>query len=334
MATIAVNLPLNVGVSGTYLLFLYDGSTLLNSGGDTLTEVANGYYTATVAETVDASVVYRADVTRNGTLLYSGWLQTRISDVVDAPALPPDGWSTLGITNGGVIASGDTFGNTLVLTSLGPAAVWDYFEASTGDDAVDKIAAAIGSPGPNARTISITVESDSNAISGVRIEALTDLGAPTSQQATTGTLGTATLYLDDGEYLLRVLPPNGYDTPDDIELTVDGAETVAIELTARSVPVPDNPLLATLVVSCVDQEGAVEPGVTIEVQMQSIPTGSTGIAFDSTPQTAISDSDGLAMLTVVRQATYRIRRGTSKTWQSVTIANAASTTVTSFIGAP
>ena len=85
MATIAVNLPLNIGVSGTYLLFLYNGSTLLNSGGDTLTEVANGYYTATVAETVVATVTYRADVTRNGTLIYSGWLQSGVSSVVDDP---------------------------------------------------------------------------------------------------------------------------------------------------------------------------------------------------------------------------------------------------------
>jgi len=85
MATIAVNLPLNVGVSGTYLLYLYNGSTLLNTGGDTLTEVGNGYFTATVAETVSATVAYRADVTRNGTLLYSGWLQSGVSSVVDDP---------------------------------------------------------------------------------------------------------------------------------------------------------------------------------------------------------------------------------------------------------
>lgn len=83
MATIAVNLPLNIGVSGTYLLFLYDGSTLLNSGGDTLTEDANGYYEATVAETVDTTVAYRADVTRNGVRIYSGWLHD--GNVVDRP---------------------------------------------------------------------------------------------------------------------------------------------------------------------------------------------------------------------------------------------------------
>jgi len=85
MPTVGIHLPLNENVSGTYLLFLYSGSTLLNSGGDTLTEVDNGYFTATVAETLVATDLYRADVTRNGTLLYTGWLQSGVSSVVDDP---------------------------------------------------------------------------------------------------------------------------------------------------------------------------------------------------------------------------------------------------------
>jgi len=127
MPTVGIHLPLNENVSGTYLLFLYSGSTLLNSGGDTLTEVDNGYFTATVAETIDATVAYRADVTRNGTLLYSGWLQSGVSSVVDDP--------------GANIKA--VLGVAVTPTSL-PV---DANVVDIGSDVVDEIAAAIDCSG-------------------------------------------------------------------------------------------------------------------------------------------------------------------------------------------
>ena len=65
MATISANLPLNAGDTGL-TLFLYsltDGS-LLNTGGDSLTEVANGFFQATVDETIEADL--RADAKDSG----------------------------------------------------------------------------------------------------------------------------------------------------------------------------------------------------------------------------------------------------------------------------
>ena len=65
MATISANLPLNAGDTGL-TLFLYsltDGS-LLNTGGDSLTEVANGLFQATVDETIEADL--RADAKDSG----------------------------------------------------------------------------------------------------------------------------------------------------------------------------------------------------------------------------------------------------------------------------
>ena len=65
MATISANLPLNAGDTGLtiFLYSLTDGS-LLTTGGDSLTEVANGLFQATVDETIDADL--RADAQDSG----------------------------------------------------------------------------------------------------------------------------------------------------------------------------------------------------------------------------------------------------------------------------
>jgi hypothetical protein len=201
---------------------------------------------------------------------------------------------------------------------------------------VAEIAAAAGlGSGSGVRSIVVTVEDeDENAVTGARVQVLTSGGQSTGQAPVTGLAGTVTLVLNDGSYLLRVLPPSNFDAPADTALTVTSAQTpVTIEL-ETSQPVLDDPALSTLLVNCVDPEGAAEAGVTIACQMVAIPGGSTGIAFDNTIQTATSDSEGIASLTVVRLATYRIRRGTAKIWTQVVIPNTSSSTIKSFIGSP
>ncbi len=92
--------------------------------------------------------------------------------------------------------------------------------------------------------------------------------------------------------------------------------------------------IATLVVACLDQYGAPEAGVSVKAKLSKIPTSGTGYAYDATVQEATSGVDGIATLTVVRLATYLVKRGTSKEWTTVVIADEATTEVKSFVGAP
>ena len=65
MPTITIDLPAEAGETGMTLELIAAG-VLLNAGGDTLTESANGYFSATVAESPAAGVDYRADVKDSG----------------------------------------------------------------------------------------------------------------------------------------------------------------------------------------------------------------------------------------------------------------------------
>jgi hypothetical protein len=84
MSIIGVHLPLFSGSTGLSLQ-LYTGGTLVNSGGDALTESgSSGYFTADVAESLAG--LYRADV-RNASnvLIYQDWLNTPAGLVVGTP---------------------------------------------------------------------------------------------------------------------------------------------------------------------------------------------------------------------------------------------------------
>lgn len=99
MAVVGINLPLHIGVAGTYLLYLRSAGVLLNTGGDTLTESAGGYFTGTVAEAfIDDA--YSAIVTFNGTPIYSGWLVPGQSLIVDSPATVAQIAEAAGVGNG------------------------------------------------------------------------------------------------------------------------------------------------------------------------------------------------------------------------------------------
>jgi hypothetical protein len=128
-----------------------------------------------------------------------------------------------------------------------------------------------------------------------------------------------------------VISATGF-TPKTGILDVTTDVSVTYQLDPVSVTVPDDPTLATLLVKTLDEYGAVEPDVDIEVRLRKIPDGSTGIAFDGARQTATSDGSGIASFTVVRGATYQYKRGTANAWSSAVIEDADSTTVESFIG--
>lgn len=90
---------------------------------------------------------------------------------------------------------------------------------------------------------------------------------------------------------------------------------------------------ANLVVTCIDNEGNAEADVVVEARLIEVPSGESGRGYDGSKRSATSDANGFATFTkVVRGARYQIRRGESKLWTDVTIADEETTTVSSFIG--
>ena len=82
--------------------------------------------------------------------------------------------------------------------------------------------------GGGAHEIEVTVErsTDNTAVSGARVSIV-----GTSIAETTGTNGIATLLVDNGTYEIRILPPSGFDSPEDLNVTVsddDEQETVEV----------------------------------------------------------------------------------------------------------
>jgi hypothetical protein len=128
-----------------------------------------------------------------------------------------------------------------------------------------------------------------------------------------------------------VVRASGYQSATGTKV-IAGNDTLAVELTAIVVEVPEDPALATLSVKCLDESGAPEPGAVVYVKLVGIPTGSTGLSFDGISQEATAGSDGIATLTIVKLAKYEIRRGDSKQWKPFTATSDNSQTITSFIG--
>lgn len=95
-----------------------------------------------------------------------------------------------------------------------------------------------------------------------------------------------------------------------------------------------NPPLSNLVMTCLDETGQPEAGVTVNVMIASPGTVGDGIIFDATLQEQTSDVDGVVRFPCVRLTTVQARRGDSLTWQTVEIDDAETTTGPSFIGAP
>lgn len=225
----------------------------------------------------------------------------------------------------------DTYGFAKEATVVVVDGIADSIKAKT-DQLTFTVAGQVDAnvSGSGVYTITVTVEDGSgDAIAGARVGI-----DGTTTSGVSNTSGTVTLQVNDGTYSLVTIPPGGYDTPAAASVTVSGGnETSTIVLTQSSVTVPADPTLATLVVVCVDEEGAVEADVSISARMIKIPSASAGYSFDAKVQTATSNVSGMAQLTVVRGATYEYKRGTSKHWTKVVIPDAASVTVTSVIGA-
>ncbi|MEL6109056.1 MAG: hypothetical protein AAFU85_23875, partial [Planctomycetota bacterium] len=115
------------------------------------------------------------------------------------------------------------------------------------------------------------------------------------------------------------------------QLVVTGDASPIYTLTASSVAGSDAPL-TTIPITCWDENGEREEGVTVEMVMTEVPPNSTGQAFDAEVQRGTSDSNGAIELKGVRFATYKIRRGNSAKWHTIVAGGGDVTLAPSWIG--
>lgn len=92
MPTIGIQLTEYIGTGSTLVLWLTQAGVVTNTGGDTLTEVSNGYFTATVAESLsgnhDVYVTISGSAIWGDGVLYDG--QTVVDRIAAGAALGGD----------------------------------------------------------------------------------------------------------------------------------------------------------------------------------------------------------------------------------------------------
>ena len=180
------------------------------------------------------------------------------------------------------------------------------------DPAIHSLEAVTGS---GDRVVTLTVQNDSSeVVSGAKVTLQTSAGVTIAgRTAVTDINGEVTFNLDDGDYKGLVTIATGYQTHTAEAFAVDeDNETVTLTITANTITPPSDPMLANLVVKCVDEAGAPQSGVDVVAKMITPPSG-TGYAFDGAENTGTSDANGDAVLRVVRGAKYQIKRGDNKT---------------------
>src|SRR5690606_31445060 len=94
------------------------------------------------------------------------------------------------------------------------------------------------------------------------------------------------------------------------------------------------PGFSTGVLTCYDEDGAVEQGVTIRARIIKGP-GTAGLSYDQTYRDEVSGVDGVVQITnMVIGATYEIVRGDRIGRAEVTVPNAPSFNLPEVLGQP
>ena len=169
-------------------------------------------------------------------------------------------------------------------------------------------------PNVGARTVVITVNDGTDPLENAKVR-LTE-GINTVVE-TTDVNGNVTFNRDDATYLVAITKA-GY-TFSGTSLVVNGDETQTYSMITVSFAVSD-PGQATGWVYCYDDEGNVEAGVSISVQLTATPE-TDSYAFDTVVRVVSSEVDGLAEFTGLWiGATYRARRFNGP-WYSFVVPN-------------
>lgn len=292
----------------TLMLFLRkDDGTLLNTGGDALTEISSsGVFTATLAEAR----------TGLGDLSYRVCLATETADNLLIDGFLPETETTIGASGTAVLDSAS------LRSALG-------MSAADLDDQLDAVLAASGGAGTGARTVTITVNDGTTALQNAVVR-FTE-GSNTFR-ALTNASGVATFNLDDATYTVAVTK-SGY-TYAGTTMVVNGTETATYSMTATNVTSPTNPDLSAIEVLCLDEDFEAVAGVEVNFRMAAIASGDQNRAHPGAKKTVTSNSSGIARFEGPQGATIEWKRGTGQVWTPATLDNDSVTNVTSLIGSP
>ena len=171
--------------------------------------------------------------------------------------------------------------------------------------------------GAGARTISTVVDdTDSNLLEGAVVR-LTK-GVTVLKQITDAS-GECTFNCDDGDWVVACSLA-GY-TYGGSTMTVNGDESLAIEMTVVAIAAAADPALSNCYLYTYDGQGVIEAAVVITFQLLTPPFGS-GKSYDGDTFTGTSNGSGLLEIDLARHALYQARRETDGEWVEFYVANA------------
>lgn len=209
---------------------------------------------------------------------------------------------------------------------LDPAALRSALGMSAAD-LDSQLDAILANTGTGARTVTITVNDGSTALQNAIVRLSEGLN---TYRTVTNASGVAVFNVDDATYTVAVTK-SGY-TYAGTTLVVNGTETATYSMTAVSVTPPTNPDLSAVVVLCLGTDFEPEAGVTIDIRIVTLPSGSTNTAYPGIKQTATSNVSGIATLEAPKGSVCEWKRGKEDSWTEITIGSGDQTNVTSIIG--
>ncbi len=174
-------------------------------------------------------------------------------------------------------------------------------------DQIDTLSALSGG---GAFTGTLTINDGATALQGVVVNAR--LGGVLQATGTTDVNGQITNWAFDANTYDLASQISGYQPSTDTLTVSADAWTKTISLTIIAISAPPNASTTTGVMTVYDEEGSVESGVTVTVQILAGP-GTDGIAYDSTEWAETSSALGVVEFAgIILGARYKIWRGTAK----------------------
>lgn len=145
-----------------------------------------------------------------------------------------------------------------------------------------------GSAGSGARTITITVDDGTDPLENAKVRVTN--GAE-SYVGSTNASGQVAFSLDDATWAVAITKALHTFTPTTLAVSDDAAQTYSMEAASIPASAPDK---VTGHVTCLDEEGNPEEGVTVRLWQSAMPAAGSGISYDGAVRVETSGADGVA----------------------------------------